>query len=116
MEQLTPCPFCGFTNLDIKPVTYKIAGRDEWRAWVQCKTCLAEGPTVSSDKSEDEAELLAVTLWNGRKEIKEVERLQLSFAYQYHIGNLSLAQVATALNMSQDEVMELMRKLPERRE
>lgn len=42
----------------------------------------------------------------------EVNRLKLSFAFQCHIGNLSLAQVATALNTSQSEVIELMRKLP----
>lgn len=44
--------------------------------------------------------------------ISEIKRLRLSFAYQCSIGNLSVAQVATALNISQDEVRELIRRIP----
>jgi hypothetical protein len=47
--------------------------------------------------------------------IKEVERLQLVFAFHCDIGNLSISQVATALNMSKAEVTDLMKKLPERK-
>jgi hypothetical protein len=64
--QLGPCPFCGFTNLSINPIARIKAGGEKWRAWVQCGTCNAVGPSVSSDKSEDEAGLLAATLWNRR--------------------------------------------------
>lgn len=67
-ENLSPCPFCGFTSLTINPIARIKAGGEEWRAWVQCGTCNAVGPSVSSDKSEEEAQLLAATLWNRRKD------------------------------------------------
>lgn len=47
-----------------------------------------------------------------RELVAEVERLRLVFAFHCKTGTLSLAQTATALNMSQDEVMALTRKLP----
>lgn len=52
-------------------------------------------------------------MWDTIRELAaEVERLRLVFAFHCNTGTLSLAQTATALNMSQTEVMELMRKLP----
>lgn len=59
-----------------------------------------------------EAALTVISLNEGLDLVAEVERLRLVFAFHCQTGTLSLAQTATALNMSQTEVIELMRKLP----
>lgn len=65
-QKLDPCPFCG---RQASPQTGPpFVASDVARAWVQCDSCLARGPSVSSDVSEEEAQILAVTLWNRRKD------------------------------------------------
>jgi Lar family restriction alleviation protein len=64
VSELKPCPFCGNASR-IHAYPY---GSSDYRAWVECDSCAATGPTVSSDVPEAEAGLLAETLWNRRKE------------------------------------------------
>lgn len=63
-QQLKPCPFCSNAGkVNSHPYSPGL-----YRAWVECESCAASGPPVSSDKSEDEARILAVNLWNSRIE------------------------------------------------
>lgn len=65
-KELKPCPFCGNTG---RCNSHPYAP-NRYRAWVECDSCAASGPPVSSDISEAEAQLLAATLWNRRQESK----------------------------------------------
>lgn len=60
---MKPCPFCG-NNGRVHAYPY---GGGDYRAWVECDSCTATGPAVSSDKSEEEARLMAVELWERRE-------------------------------------------------
>lgn len=58
---LAPCPFCGGQNLE--------AIDDAEISWVECSTCLAEGPAYIYDAVEApgrNARFEAATLWNKR--------------------------------------------------
>lgn len=74
-EELKPCPFCGFSKASIK-LGPPMVSSDVARGWVECEICSAVGPSVSSDISEDEARLLAATLWNLRRESKNTPERQ----------------------------------------
>lgn len=60
---MKPCPFCGNAG---RVHSHPYGGGD-YRAWVECDSCTATGPAVSSDLSEEEAGRLAVQLWEMRK-------------------------------------------------
>lgn len=63
IKKLKPCPFCGnLSNHSPKLFTFGAI----FRAAVECGVCLACGPIVSSEKSQEDAERLAVALWDSR--------------------------------------------------
>lgn len=64
-QQLKPCPFCGNPP---SPTPTLLTVDATFRAAIECGTCLARGPVVSSDRGQEEAERLAVILWNNRDE------------------------------------------------
>lgn len=62
MSDLTPCPFCGSTDLDVHP-----KNADQTAACVVCRQCAAQGPTVQA--TEDlTVGAAAATSWNQRGE------------------------------------------------
>ncbi len=60
MNELIPCPFCGFTA---SIETFKV--RKGYEANVHCDYCLASMSTITYD-TEEEAYLAAIKAWNRR--------------------------------------------------
>lgn len=69
MDELTPCPFCGGTNVHKRtlPALFNQTGRG-WA--VVCFDCFARGPYVKNEKygktsHSAEAKREAAAMWNG---------------------------------------------------
>ena len=71
MSELTKCPFCGSSNLDLNFQTQ--AGVDvSSEFWIECNQCRSTGPrvlisSIYKDGQAKEAGKMAIDKWNERR-------------------------------------------------
>ena len=68
--ELSPCPFCGGEDLEVKTDSNMYARDGSIRAAVMCNTCRAQGAIVEKEGFESEVKTAAIKLWNRRSKRK----------------------------------------------